>query len=58
MTAAEIAREARKLYAKRDELESRMRDINARLRQLRSEYMIAERTCGLREERFRIAVKA
>ena len=58
MTAAEIAREARKLYAKRDELESRMRDIDARLRQLRSDYMTAERTCGLREERFRMAVKA
>lgn len=58
MTATEIAREARKLYAKRDELETRMRVIDARLRQLRSDYMAVDGTRGLREERFRMAVKA
>ena len=48
-----IRAEARKAFAKRDRLEAELRDINAQLMKLKSQYMIETHVWGLRDERFR-----
>lgn len=44
---------ARHLFAKEDQLNTELRAINAELALLRSQYMRAERICGLDKFRFR-----
>lgn len=52
----QICADARALFAERDRLAAALRSVDATLAKLKSEYMIEERTCGLRDERFRMAV--
>lgn len=48
-----ISAEARKLFKQRDQLETKLQQINTQLRALRSQYMAASGARGIREERFR-----
>jgi hypothetical protein len=47
------AHRARELFALRDELESKLRETDAELRSLRSQYMTEARVWGISLERFR-----
>lgn len=48
-----ISAEARRAFAKRDRIEAELRAITNHIHDLKSEYMIVNRTWGLRDERFR-----
>lgn len=48
-----ISAEARKLFKQRDQLETKLQQINIQLRALRSQYMTEAKTFGIHEARFR-----
>ena len=54
----DIKAQARRAFAKRDRLEAELREVNAHLARLKSQYMIETHVWGLRDERFREEAKA
>lgn len=52
-----IAQEATELYHRRDQIVAELAQIDARLKKLRTQYMIENKTCGLHPESFRRAVE-
>jgi hypothetical protein len=53
MSIQTISAQARKAFAKRDRLETELRQVNAQLTQLKAQYMVEKRTWGIRDENFR-----
>ena len=53
----DAAAEARRLYARRDKLERQLRDVDARLKLLRREYMADTGVYGIHPTAFRHAVE-
>jgi hypothetical protein len=52
-----ISQEATELYTRRDQIVAELAQIDARLKKLRAQYMIENKTCGLHPESFRRAVE-
>lgn len=48
-----ISAEARKLFKQRDQVETKLQQIDAQLRALRAQYMSEARVWGISNERFR-----
>lgn len=48
-----ISAEARKLFRQRDQLETKLQQLDAQLRTLRAQYMGEARVWGISNERFR-----
>lgn len=53
-----LANEATALFAELDQLNARKREIENRLRTLRTAYMVEARLWGISDERFRQEIKA